>query len=816
MSLRDLGMIESRDWYVKAFFVLSLVIPIREHFQHRVIQENPLLSSIKKFFNYLSSSQSSSAEAGNPQEQQFRLQDPYAAREAEKYANPIPSRELILKVLDECGTPLGLDEVSEQLGVNSDEHREALRRRLNAMARDGQLLRNRRDRFCLVNQKDLSAGRVIGHADGFGFLRPDDCSEDLFLSPRDMRALFHEDRVLVNVRGVDRRGRREASVVQILERNTRRLVGRLSIDQGVAQVAPDSKRITQDIIVPQTETMGARSGQIVVVEIIEQPTQRRDPIGRIIEVLGDHMAPGMEIEVAIRSHDLPAEFPPEVDAEVAPLGREVPDSAKLGRVDLRHLPLVTIDGEAAREFDDAVYCESRPDGGWQLYVAIADVAHYVRTGTALDREAYARSTSVYFPERVIPMLPEVLSNGLCSLNPLEDRLCMVAELTLDASAQIRDARFYEGVMHSKARLTYTAVASILIDRDEALRAQHAPLVPHLIALHDLYRALRKARDQRGAIDFESQEARIVFGADRKIEAIVPIVRNDAHKLIEECMIAANRAAAEYLERAHLPHLLRIHEGPSDERLADLRTFLGEVGLHLDGGDKPEPKHYAHLIAAIQGRPDEHLIQTVMLRSLAQAVYSTETKGHFGLASSAYTHFTSPIRRYPDLLVHRAIKHALLKGSAADFAYSVNDLVLAGEHCSALERRADEATRDVVSWLKCEYMMSRLGEDFEGIISAVTSFGFFVELKGAFIEGLVHISNLDRDYFHYDPVGHRLVGEKTGVRYRLGDTVQVIVARVDLDERKIDLELVKKTAAAREAKRGDGEGGAKKRRRRSRR
>ncbi len=726
----------------------------------------------------------------------FKYTDPFAAREAEKYERPIPSRELILQVLKEQGVPLRLEEIAPLLGVFEEEDIESLRRRLNAMERDGQLLRNRRDRYCQINQKDLVAGRVIGHPDGFGFLRPDEGGDDLFISPAEMRLLMHEDRAVASVRGVDRRGRREAAIIEVLERNTPHLVGRLYRERGIASVTPDSKHITHDILIPEEGLDGAEHGQIVVVEIIEYPTRRREPIGRIVEVLGDHLAPGMEIEVAIRSHDLPNVWPEEVEREIAGLGREVPEEAKAGRIDIRKLALVTIDGEDARDFDDAVYCEPTPKG-WKLFVAIADVSHYVRPGTALDREAQKRGTSVYFPERVIPMLPEILSNGLCSINPEEDRLCMVCEMLLNSEGKTTRAKFYPAVMRSHARLTYTEVAKILVDGDKKLREQRKPLLKPLENLYKVYQLLHKAREERGAMDFDSQESKIVFGADRKIENIVPVTRNDAHRLIEECMLAANTASAKFLAKAKIPHLLRIHDGPSLEKLTDLRIFLGEVGLRLGGDDKPSPKDYCALLDAIDGRADEHLIQTVLLRSLSQAVYSPDKKGHFGLALESYTHFTSPIRRYPDLLVHRGIKYALEGRPPEAFGYSQNHMVLFGEHCSAAERRADEATRDVVAWLKCEYMQSRLGEEFTGVISAVTSFGFFVELKDIFVEGLVHISNLDRDYFHYDPIGHRLQGERSGVVYRLGDTVRVIIARVDLDERKMDFELVspeKKTGA----------------------
>jgi ribonuclease R len=719
----------------------------------------------------------------------FKIDDPFAERESQKYARPIPSRELILQMLKDSGVPQRLEEIAELLGVGEEEDIESLRRRLNAMERDGQLMKNRRDRYCIVNQKDLIAGRVIGHADGFGFLRPDDGGDDLYLSSKEMRALMHDDRALVCVQGLDRRGRREGSVVDVLERNTQRLVGRLYKEQGISFVVPDSKHVAHDILIPEESLAGAKTGQIVVVDIIEQPSKKRDPIGRIAQVIGDHMAPGMEIEVAIHSFDLPCEWPEAVLEEISGLGEEIPEEAKADRVDLRHLPLVTIDGEDARDFDDAVYCERTPKG-WKLYVAIADVSWYVRPGTALDEEAFKRGNSVYFPNRVIPMLPEVLSNGLCSLNPDVDRLCMVCEMAIDTDGNILRSRFFAGLMRSRARLTYTEVAKILVDGDRVLRRQRRELLPHLEELHALYKVLRRAREDRAAMDFDTQESKIVFGEGKKIEKIVPVVRNDAHRLIEECMLAANTATARHLARKRIPHLVRIHDGPTPEKLTDLRAFLGRLGLSLGGGDKPEPMDYYKLTGQISGRADEHLIQTVLLRSMAQAVYSPELKGHFGLALEAYTHFTSPIRRYPDLLIHRAIRHVIEDKKRADFRYSANDMVLLGEHCSFTERRADEATRDVVAWLKCEYMQDRLGEEFSGVISAVTPFGFFVELKDVFIEGLVHISNLDKDYFHYDPIGYKLEGERTGKTYRLGDTVAVILARVDLDERKIDLELVK--------------------------
>ncbi len=719
--------------------------------------------------------------------------DPYAQREAEKYENPIPSRELILQLIEHAGKPLRREEIAEAFSLEAEDQLEALRRRLRAMERDGQLLFNRGKKYCLVNNEDLIAGRIIGHADGFGFLKPDDGSDDLFLSPREMNPLLHNDRALVRIAGVDKKGRREGAVVEILQRNTHQVVGRLYKEDGFTYVVPDNKNIAQTVLVEKGGVGKAKQGQIVVAEIVEQPTKLHQPIGRIIEVMGEHMAPGMEIDMAIRSYELPNQWPDELLEEIKPLKKEVPESAKQDRVDLRKIPLVTIDGEDARDFDDAVYCQKTPKG-WKLLVAIADVSHYVQINSALDKEAQKRSTSVYFPEQVIPMLPEILSNGLCSLNPHVDRLCMVCELYINEEGQVTRSRFFDAVMSSHARLTYNEVAKMLVDGDKELAEKYKALMPHLQELYALYKVMRVSREQRGAMDFDTQETRIVFGAERKIEKIVPVVRNDAHKLIEEFMITANMAAARFLNSKKMPKLLRIHEGPSADKLLNLKTFIGELGLSLGGGAKPTPLDYMHLMESIKDRPDAHLIQTVLLRSMSQAVYSPELKGHFGLALDAYAHFTSPIRRYPDLLVHRAIRHCLQGKPVESFFYGVPDMVVLGEQCSAHERRADDATRDVVSWLKCEYMMDKVGEEFPGIISAVTSFGFFVELAEIYVEGLVHISNLAQDYFHFDATSHQLRGERTGINYRLGDSVTVRVARVDLDEKKIDFELAQKQAA----------------------
>jgi ribonuclease R len=710
--------------------------------------------------------------------------DPHRQREANKYANPIHSREFILDVLVSDGAPLTLEAIAQQLALTSEIDLNALDRRLTAMVRDGQLLRNRNQAFCLVNQSDLITGYVIAHPEGFGFLRADEGGADLYLYAKEMRTLFHGDRVVARVSGRDRRGRLEGAVVEILERNTHTVIGRISQESGVGFVMPDNKRLIHDIIIPSDRLQGAQQGQIVVAEITDQPTTRTPPIGRVLEVLGDHMAAGMETAIAIRTHELPVEWPAEVLADVANLTAEVPEAAKVGRTDLRQLPLVTIDGADARDFDDAVYCEKKPKG-WKLLVCIADVSAYVAPGSALDQEARSRGNSVYFPDRVIPMLPEILSNGLCSLNPQVDRLCLTAELYVNAEGKVTRTRFFEAVMRSQARLTYDQVAALVVEGDPDLCATHAELLPHLHQLYQLYQVLQAARSARGAIDFDTVETKFEFTAQGRIAAVVPQVRNDAHRLIEECMLVANVAAARLFERKRLPALYRIHDTPRDDKLTDLREFLGQLALTLPGGVKPTAADYAQLLAQVAERPDRRLIQTVLLRSMQQAMYSAENVGHFGLAFDAYTHFTSPIRRYPDLIVHRLIKHLLADGTAATLDYSKLDLHHISEQCSGTERRADDATRDAESWLKCEFMQDKLGERFDGTITSVNSFGLFVELDAVHVDGLVHITALDNDYYHFDPIGFRLHGERTGCVYRLGDRMRVQVAAVNVDERKID-------------------------------
>ena len=674
-----------------------------------------------------------------------------------------------------------LDALVRALDIQEREH-EAFERRLRAMWREGQVLLNRRDAWLLPDKADLVPGRVEGHPDGFGFARRDDGGDDIFLEPKEMRQVFHGDRVIVRIAGLDRRGRPEGKIVEVLERANTRIVGRVLDEHGIRVVVPENKRLSQDILVAPGGKRAA-PGEVVTVELIGQPSRTARPVGRIVEVLGHYADPGMEIEIALRKHELPFEFSADARTQARKLPSTVRKKDRAGREDITGLPLVTIDGETARDFDDAVFCERRLRG-WRLVVAIADVSHYVESGSALDVDARVRGNSVYFPRRVIPMLPEKLSNGLCSLNPQVERLCMVADMKVSTSGEIEDYRFYPAVMFSHARLTYNQVAAALYERDAEAIAALGDLLPHLKELDRLFRALLKARARRGAIDFETSETRMEFDEAGKIAHIVPEVRNDAHKLIEECMLAANVCASDFLSSRKHPALYRIHEGPTLERLGKLRDFLAEFGLALGGGDEPTAKDFAALLDQTQTRPDAQLLQTVMLRSLRQAVYSPDNVGHFGLAYDAYTHFTSPIRRYPDLLVHRAIK-AVLAGKR----YTPGNWEEIGLACSATERRADEATRDVVAWLKCYYMRDRIGESFSGSVSSVVPFGLFVALDDIFVEGLVHISDLGSDYFHFDDARHALVGERTHARYRLADRVRVQLIRADLETSKIDFRLL---------------------------
>lgn len=727
--------------------------------------------------------------------------DPNYQQELEKYENPVPSRELILNTIRGHNSPMSRDELLEVFHIYDEERIEGIRRRLRAMENEGELVFTKGKRYALPEKMDLLKGTVIGHRDGYGFLQVEGHeklatkSEDWFISNSQMAKVMHGDFILAQPNGTDRRGRKEVRIVRVLEARKKQIVGRFFLESGIGFVVPDDSRINQDILIPEEHRMGARMGQVVVVQLQERKASFNRPVGFITEILGDNLAPGMEVEIALRNHDIPHIWPEGVEKQIRQFTREeVPEEAKKGRIDLRNLPLMTIDGEDARDFDDAVFAK-KEDNGWRLWVAIADVSYYVRPKTALDLEAFNRGNSVYFPNRVIPMLPEVLSNGLCSLNPQVDRLCLVAEMLVSHNGELLDYKFYEAVMNSHARLTYTKVWKIL-EGDEALRERYALLVPHIEELYAMFQTLIKARQQRGAIEFETIENKFIFNPQGRIERIEPLIRNDAHKLIEECMILANIAAARFVEQANEPALYRIHDKPSEEKLLSFKSFVRECGLTWEVGLDPQPKDYGILLDQIAERADKELIQTMLLRSLKQAVYAADNIGHFGLALTEYAHFTSPIRRYPDLLLHRAIKYLIEKGKGntrhytdgGGYHYQLDDIDEFGDKCSATERRADGATRDVADWLKCEFMQDHIGEEFDGVISSVTGFGLFVKLNELFIDGLVHISTLDNDYYHYDADRQRLVGG-SGTIYRLGDAVRVKVISVNLDEKKIDFELL---------------------------
>jgi ribonuclease R len=764
----------------------------------------------------------------NDQKTQHNAADPHANREADNYSNPIPSREYILDYLKDFPQGKRHPELAEELGLHDEDSIEALRRRLRAMERDGQAARMQKGRYVPIESLPLVRGKVQGHRDGFGFLIPEDGSKDLFLHNKQMNWVFDGDVVVARDSGSSFKGKREAIIVEVVERNTQQLVGRFFRRGEGGFVVPDSARVTQEVSIPADWVNGAQDGQYVEVDIVEQPTARHLSEGKILEVMGDYLAPGMEIEVAIRSHDIPHLWPQELRDETATLTAEVAEHDKTHRVDLRAKHFVTIDGEDARDFDDAVYAEKKKSGGWRLWVAIADVSHYVRPGTALDEEAVTRATSVYFPDNVIPMLPEILSNGLCSLNPKVDRLAMVCEMTISAGGKLSGYTFYEGLINSHARMTYTEVGAMLDPQSpkrDKLREKFATVGDDIDTLHELFDALMDARKQRGAIEFETVETKLLFDEQRKVKQIVPVHRNVAHRIIEECMLCANVAAAKFLEKHEMAGLFRVHEGPKEKKLDNLRQYLGELGLDLSGGNKPTPGDYQQLLAAIVDRPDALVVQTMLLRSMSQAVYQPDNEGHFGLNYPAYTHFTSPIRRYPDLLTHRAIRYVVRskvskhvrKVEGAEvleskdiYPYDTEKMLVLGEQCSMAERRADEATRDVMAWLKCEYLSDHVGDAFTGVISAVTGFGLFVELKDVYVEGLIHISALDKDFYQFDQAKQRLIGERTRVTFQLGDELVVQVARVDMEEKKIHLSLLDQAPRrARKSAKNSADGAPKK-------
>lgn len=710
--------------------------------------------------------------------------DPHLNREKGQYEHPVPSREYITKYIEEIGRPVSFRHLREAFELDSEEEQEGLKRRLIAMQRDGQLIANRRGGYAVVANMPTVKGVIQANRDGSGYVISEDKAQsDIYLPSREMQQVFHGDRVLVSVVATKWKAN-EGRVLEVLEHNTQQIVGKLCREKGMYFVDPNNKSISQDVMVAENEIGKAKVGQFVVLEITHQPTKNSRASGRVVDVLGDQMTPGIEVELAVRSYSLPFVWPEKVIAQAQAIPPTIPESAIAEREDLRQLPFVTIDGEDAKDFDDAVYCEPSKNG-YRLYVAIADVSHYVRDESELDREAFVRGNSVYFPAKVIPMLPETLSNNLCSLRPKCDRLTLTCIMDLNSDGVIQSYRFANTVIHSRARLTYTEVAAMLAGE----KTEHAFIYPHLKPLYDLYLKLIRQRDLRGAINFDTIETKIVFNENGKIEKIEPRVRNDAHKIIEEAMLAANVCAARFLEKAEMPALYRIHEQPKREKLEAFHEFLKPFGLKLSGGAHPTTLDYAKLLERIEKRDDSILLQTVMLRSMMQAVYSPDNAGHFGLSYEGYTHFTSPIRRYPDLIVHRAIKYLLAEKKRAGFKYNHADMEKFAEHCSMTERRADRATRDATDWLKCEFMLDKLGKIYHARIVDVTSFGIFVELIEEYVQGLVHITNLKNDYYQFDNVNHLLRGKKSGKVYRLGDALTVMVAKVDLDERRIDFEVV---------------------------
>lgn len=712
--------------------------------------------------------------------------DPHAAREAEKYTHPIPSREYILTLFTPKKRVLTGQQLADLLNLTTPIQKEALRRRLRAMRRDGQLLWKRGKGYNLAKSSLFIKGKVVGNKEEFGFVIPEDGSTDLFLSAYQMRQVFPNDTVLVRIIGEDRRGRREATIIEVLDRNTETIVGQYLANTDPLKVIPSHPRIHHSIIIAPGSQLNAKHLEMVLVEIIHQPNLHHPPTGRIVKILGDKALASVDTDVAIHQYQLPYEWPSKVKKEIAHLKKHPPAEKTIERVDLRHLPFVTIDGEDSKDFDDAVYCE-RKNKQWQLWVAIADVSHFVKPDTALDEAAKERGNSVYFPNQVLPMLPDILSNDWCSLNPKVDRFCLVCEMTLTSTGKLKNYHFYPAIIYSHARLTYTTVSQYL--ETENYTDEHQSLTQPLKNLASIHTILSQARQKRGAIDFNLQETQMVFKEDNSIEKIIPRERTLAHRIIEECMLMANIAAAKFLLDHKIPSLFRIHEPPLPDKLTELKTFLSSLGLNASLDSEPKPMDYAKLLQATADHPENRLIQTMVLRAMSQAIYSPKNKGHFGLAYSEYTHFTSPIRRYPDLLVHRAIYAVLLQQKTKrSFIYDEKTLEHIGSHCSMTERRADEATRDVANALKCQLMQKHLGEVFEGVISHVTHFGLFIELQATLAEGLLHISHLRDDHYLFDAQKMVLQGQRQGKRYRLGDKITVQVARVDVDAREIDFEL----------------------------
>ncbi len=729
-------------------------------------------------------------------------------RKPKKYLLEIPNRKSILDILDKYDSILSLKDILDYLSLGT-EHAQPLSRRLNAMERDGQLITNCKNEYSVLDETRLFEGSVIGHPRGFGFL---DCScedmRDIFLPTCEMTQVFDGDIAMVRVIGLDRKGRPEGRVAKVVERKTPKLVGRFFLKGGHAFVRPNNPRISRDILIQCKKIDQIIIGQIVVVKVNYPPSLNSQPTGRIVEILGDIKDPGVETAMAIITYAIPQSWSKEVRSEIEDINETIQHSPE--RVDLRQLPFVTIDGEDAKDFDDALYCEEKVDGGWKLIVAIADVSHYVLPGSAVDEEALERGTSVYFPDDVVPMLPEKLSNGLCSLLPNVDRFCIACEMYIDVSGEVRKFRFFQSTINSHARLTYTQVATILNNSSLKKRSKNKPFfefTPQIVVLKQLYDALKRKRRSRGTIDFEMQETRLLFDDQRKIESILPLERTVAHRLVEECMLCANVCAARLLNEIGFPTLYRVHQEPDPMKVVSLRSFLQEIGIELGGGNEPCPQDYSDVLRKINNREDKSVVEAVMLRSMNRAVYQTNNIGHFGLSYEVYTHFTSPIRRFSDLVVHRIIRNSFKNELGSLFfddetkgykvgteavkvpMYSLEELDKVGCRVSFSERRADDATRDVINGLKCEFLLDRVGEQFFGMVTQVTGFGLFITLDDLHVEGLLHVSKLSGDYYEFDPILHRLTGEKRGCVFQLGQRLKVSISQIIIEEKKINFDLV---------------------------
>jgi len=709
-----------------------------------------------------------------------------SSKQDKSYQHPIPNRGKVLDFLREAGRPLKVESLLEEFGLKGQKMRTQLVETLRKMVRAGQIIENRRNEFCLIERLHLVTGKVSGHRDGFGFVARDDSEADVYLSAREMRALFDGDRVAIKVIGEDRRGRSEGKLVEVLERGVQEIAGQFIRERGIGVVIPDNPKLSHRVLIAKGAAANAKHGQIVVARILDYPTHVEQATGEIIEVIGHPDDKGIATDIAIQSHAIPTDWPSDVSEQANSFGAEVPDAARKDRVDLRDTNLLTIDGADARDFDDAVFCE--PSGkGFRLLVAIADVAHYVEEGTPLDKQGIRRGTSVYFPDRVVPMLPEALSNGLCSLNPNVDRLCLVCEMRVEPEGKVTKSKFYEAVMRSAARLTYSEVSDFFtgVKQDHITK----PVQTDLEHLHQVYQAFATNRRKRGAVELDIPQTRIEMGKDGAVKSIKAVNRNDAHRLIEECMIAANVQAAKFIRKNKIPGLYRVHAKPNPDRFDDLRLYLVSLGLKVPHSDHVQPRDFSRMIEQVSDRPDSAAISMAMLRSMSHAEYTPDNIGHFGLALDAYAHFTSPIRRYPDLLVHRAIRHIVRGGKAGNYSYDGALMEHLGSVCSLHERRAEGATREVEGWLKCQYMEDKVGQQYPGVITGVTSFGAFVQIPELQIDGLVHVTSLASDYYQFDAGSQALIGERTGKRYQLGDQLDIVVAKVDMETRRIDFHLV---------------------------